>query len=63
MVKFAKTAKPSKIKIIKSNSKKVWYNDFVGEEFIIESESVRDYYVEFGGSIRGILKIDAIFLN
>ena len=63
MTKFAKVAKPTKVKIKKSNSEKSWYNNRIGEEFIIDSESTRDYYVEFDGFIRCILKVDAIRLN
>ena len=63
MKKFTKAAKPTKVKIKKSNSEKSWYNNRIGEEFIIDSESTRDYYVEFDGFIRCILKIDAIRLN
>lgn len=55
----AKTAKPPMLKVTKCSFDKSWYKDLVGNLFVIESESVRDYYVIYQNYIRGILKKDA----
>jgi hypothetical protein len=52
-----------RVKIIKCTWSTYWYNDKIGEEFDVEYETVRDYYVgtnKFETHYsRGILKADA----
>lgn len=62
-MKTAKTSSPPTLKITKCSCEKSWYKDLIGSEFIIESESTRDYYVIHNNYIRGILKKDSINLN
>lgn len=53
----------SKIKIVKCSFDTYWYKNSIGKEFYIEDHSHRDYYVKIDGYLRGILKIDAVFLD
>jgi len=49
-----------RVVINKSSSDKYWYNDKIGETFLVEDFGVRDYYVKRDGFIvAGILKIDS----
>lgn len=52
-----------KIKIIKASFRDFWYSDKVGQEFTVVDTGIRDYYVSHGGSLMGILVIDAEIIN
>jgi hypothetical protein len=49
-----------KLLIMQCTHSNFWYADLIGIEFDIVSESVRDYNVVHNGTIKSILKIDAV---
>jgi len=53
-----------KIKIVKCSYDKFWYKDFVGQTFIFEYCSTRDYYIRSNkGVLRGILIDDVELID
>jgi len=56
---FLQAADPIKIEVKKSSTPAYWYADLIGQEFIVESISIRDFFVYYGKTIKPILKIDA----
>jgi hypothetical protein len=53
----------STIKVVKCSFNSFWYNDLIGSEFIIQDDSIRDFFVLHEGRIKSILKTDADFID
>lgn len=59
----AVTSRPRIVKIVRFSYEKLWYKDFIGFEFVVESSTTRDFYVFYDGYLRGILCRDAVVIN